>query len=137
MEKVRSLKLSRKDTKTVKKKQAAKIQKNGSASDLHLHPITTPHGMFSSFNPSSPTSSSIIPFLSPVYIKVPPQFPEVEDYNDDRFPRMGSNDRSPRRERGLSDKRALSNSSSKRNPSPTKLVDPSTMLMVFQPRCVL
>lgn len=134
MENIRSVKLSRKETKSVKKKHPAKIQKNDLVSDLHLKPIATTHGMSSPSDSSTLTSSSIIPLLSPVYIMVPPQFPDTEDYSNDRSPRMGNNDRSPRRERDPGDKRSLS---SKRHSSPTKLADPNTMLMMFQSRCVL
>ncbi|OWM66752.1 hypothetical protein CDL15_Pgr010404 [Punica granatum] len=155
MENVRLLRLSGKDTKSVKKKNPEKIQKNAPESDPHLEPIATHHATPSLFipaNPSSPTCSSVIPLLSPVYILGPPQFPESEDYNNDRSPRMAGNNRSPRmagnnrsprascndpsprRERGLGDKKALSG---KRHPSPTKLHDPTAMLTMFQSRCVL
>lgn len=134
MENVRLLKLTKKDAKPAKKKQVTKLQKNSPESNPHLEPIATSHGISSPSNPSTPTSSSIIPLLSPVYIMVPPQLPDTEEYNSDRSPRIGGNDRSPRRERGLGDKVALS---SKRAPSPTKLADPTTLLTMFPSRCVL
>lgn len=130
MESVRLLKLSLKYMKPGNKKQSKKLQKNNSTSDPQLDPIAMPHGMYSPSDPSTPTSSSIIPLLSPVYIMVPPQFPDTEE----RSPAMGSSDRSPKRERTRDKMRTLS---SKRQPSPTKLADPTTVIMVFQPPCVL
>lgn len=134
MENVRLLKLYAKDMKQAKKKHAEKLQKNDPTSDLHLDSVSAPHGLSSPSCPSTPTVSSIIPLLSPVYIMAPHEFPNPEDYNKDRSPRMAGSDRSPKGERGLGDKMTLG---SKRPPSPTKLADPTTMIMMFQSRCVL
>ncbi|KAK4779784.1 hypothetical protein SAY87_015890 [Trapa incisa] len=136
MKKVLCLKFLRRGTKTAMKKQSsAKIQRNSSVSDIKIQPIIT--------NPlSSPTtpSSSVIPFLSPVYLREPPQFPDMEDCRGHRSPRavVGGKNRSPerQRQRDPGHKRAIS--CSRKSPSPIKLVDPHTLLILTMPSpCVL
>ncbi|KAK4784234.1 hypothetical protein SAY86_018602 [Trapa natans] len=99
-ENARMLKLSMKDMKSGKKKHAEKLYNSD----------TTPPGTSNTSNPSTPTASSVIPFLSPVYNRVPTQFPDLEDCNKVRSPKAAAVgcDSTPRGDRCHSHKKSLS-----------------------------